>query len=169
MPRGPSPDTWLDEELGPQPVHFGLVEFQTRGRLQIPKPVRLCAAWLGESAVPKAVFELADPGQVIIWAWSPMGETLTDRRRQLVAKIAADPDAETELVAIEERYLRVTIEARARFHRNDRIMAHLGIAPGATNALYTVGFANRVEIWSDIFRLRRRQELSEHLHWVPET
>lgn len=159
MPRGRSPETWLGSE-GAGPIHVELTSLQTRSQVQIGKPGRDCITWMGGAKAIDTVLELAKPGQARLWPWNSFGQRIDERRTELKDDLS-DHEVEQEMLALTERFLRITVSKEGRVPLHRQTLDHLDMSANGEDSLYLVYFPTRLELWSRTFRIKMHDDLEQ--------
>jgi DNA-binding transcriptional regulator/RsmH inhibitor MraZ len=157
-------EDWLREE-DPGPITVSVIQIDSRGRVVVPPHGRNQITWLKNGNPCETSVELSDRGRIIVRQFSEDNAVLQERDR-----IANDFDAaddEEPLLAITERFLRGKMEKNGRFKLHLREFAHLGISRtelrDETAVLYLICFPDRIELWSEDYRNRKREDLADQI------
>lgn len=165
MPTG-RPPTWLLDPGQPGPVALEARKLGTRERLTIPARLLEGLQWITSSEPVECLLVLEEPGRILFHRWIGAGDNVLARRTALMAALQSDPEAEEQLLALEARYLRGTIETGGRILLPLIALVHLlGDNVGDRN-VFVVRRANHLELWSLNYRnrlLRQRPDLLRDL------
>lgn len=157
-------ENWLKKD-DPGQISVSVIKTDSRDRAVVPSPARNQIEWLKEGNPCDVKLELSDFGRIIVGHLTDNDPLLIELDR--LNRGIGDPENETAILAITERFLRSKMEKDARLQLRDREFAHLGIPRTKSRIepaiLYIVGFPNRFEIWTEEYRTRIRDELANYI------
>ena len=153
-------ETFLDGRTH-GPVSITLTRVRSRRRLHLSTQQREKIGWLEANNETAALAELSRLGQIILHPLIGRAQSILDRRRELLESDLSDKDVIQELLAIENRYQRLSIEKGGRLKIYDRMEDHLQASIEVGTKVYVVVLPDTVELWSQQFRQKYHGELWE--------
>jgi hypothetical protein len=128
-----------------------------RFRVRVPHAIVATVPWMRSGKEQLELLgELHSPGIVKLVPWSPNGDKVVARKRELDQKLASDPLAVDALRELFFRYQRVLVDKEHRITLSPELQVHLAV--NQYRGVYFVRVSDQVEIWSGA---RREQELLE--------
>lgn len=142
----------------PGPIAQAVVQGSGRGRFRLPADVVRGATWLGSTeAMVESLVVFEDPGYLVLLPWSPDGDRVIARRRELIASINEKSESEEieALRVLEDRYKRVKIGKDLRVTLSPEMLQHLRLQRETAAQVYVVRVQDRIELISPDTRDRR--------------
>jgi hypothetical protein len=136
-------------------------------RIVIPAEGRASAGWLQERSNKTVLVEFAEPGRICMLPWEPYGRAVVERRNEL----AQSPDEGNleERIQLTERYRTISVEEGGRFPLHDRERFHLGLSGNDPGSMLVICMSDRIELWTEEFRLRWRETSEHRPPWLIDT
>ena len=156
MPNRKSAWSTLNPE-NPGPIQHGVAHVRDRGRMQIPPHLVKGVAWLTSRQEPaEALAVFRDAGRISLHSWLKESPPILQRRDELIADAADNPEALHALEAVDDKYHRLVIPKDLRFTLTDEVVLHLGLSLEKDDTVYVVRIGDIVEIRSVPFRNQYR-------------
>jgi DNA-binding transcriptional regulator/RsmH inhibitor MraZ len=148
MPPGRRPGRALDPEDSSSIVDVGLAAIDDRGRLTLPSHVVQQLAWAQSAEAQEILLAHVDHGILQVLPWSPFGEQVIQRKKEL-EESSSRGDAPVEaLVALNLRYRRAVLEVGRRTTLLPDVRLHLGIEQDRKGSVHVIRIGDRLEILS---------------------
>lgn len=140
----------------------------SKNRLIIPVQIRHRVEWLGGAGPVVGFAKLEEEEFVTVWPWASRGELVMQCASEIPELSEDLTDRELMALAIQSRYVRLSLEPNGRAVLPADLIAHIdpGIRAGAP--LCVIGFNDRFELMSHSYwQERRRNELDNVLPDLP--
>jgi hypothetical protein len=141
-----------------------VVSLDERGRIKLPVRITESLSWLADR---DTLAVLSTPGIIRLYPWTPAGEAVLRRRRELLERTKDEPSTYEILRALEDRYKRLKIPKSVRPTLTNEMILHLGLAPYVSTSVYLWRIADTVEINSSPHRTQHLADEWEELSDLP--
>jgi DNA-binding transcriptional regulator/RsmH inhibitor MraZ len=140
--------------LAPEPsaISQEVRPIDARGRLTIPLRLLERLSWATKAGTDYLAV-LDTPGCIRILPWAAAAERVLERREALAAR--QDAEGLEAVRALDDRYLRLKIDASGRVVLTMPFLVHLDDQIDRIQAVYLIRRIDELEIWSVGFRNRR--------------
>lgn len=156
MPTRGRPPGWFLDPNQPGPIYREVLAIDDRGRTTIPARARDRISWLRDDEQKLALIVCEEPGRVRFLPWDPYGQRVIKCRQELL-KLERTPEVIEEILEMEDRYIRQSIETNGRVNLSEMALTHLDIISILPNQAILVCLVDIVEIWTNSYRRRRRK------------
>lgn len=146
MPKGRIP-AWLLDPADRTTPRQDVADVDARNRLTVPLRLLDGLSGVDESGAGAILIETIVPGLAVVRPWTPTGDNVLQRRREM----AALPEATEAVRALDDAFRRGRLEPGGRFTLPPPVVGHL-TASFRRRGLFLVRYDDRLELWSRRYR-----------------
>src|SRR5258708_37169159 len=162
---GRPPGQPLDPESA-QRLTWSEIDVDDRWRIRLAPTQTVEVDWLAEDKSQDVLVVMRESGVFQICPWSPDGDAVITKRRELIADSASNQEAANALIDLDLKYVRLTLGKDNRVTLSPEVLLHMDISEMHNRKLLLLAGWGRIAIWTKLAReahMRVPHEFIQHL------